>query len=187
MLHSPGNFHGCQWNPSPARYAYSRRKSSAAVRAQPRPLTRSGCCYGGRADRACRLGMVARPGRELAITHGPQLPAQGLLGNGDAELLEDPLRQIDQPPSHHPVDSRDRASLDHPLNGSALDVIKLRGLARRLAVQKTVGASRIEAEHPIADDLKSHAPDLRCLAALCTVIDRRRACGPSFVFFANPR
>jgi hypothetical protein len=113
-------------------------------------------------------------GRELAITHGPQLPAQGLLGNGDAELLEDPLRQIDQPPSHHPVDSRDRASLDHPLNGSALDVIKLRGLARRFAVQKTVGASRIEAEHPIADDLKSHAPDLRCLAARCTVIDRRK-------------
>ena len=28
--------------------------------------------------------------------HGPQLPAQSLPGDGDAEFLKDPLRQIDQ-------------------------------------------------------------------------------------------
>jgi hypothetical protein len=79
--------------------------------------------------------VVAWPGRELAIAHGPQLPAQGLLGDGDAELLEDPLRQIDQPPAHHTVDRRDWAALDCPRNSLALGVIELGGLAGRLAVQ----------------------------------------------------
>jgi len=41
--------------------------------------------------------MVAWAGRELAVAHGPQLAAQGLLGHGDAELLPDPLDEIDQP------------------------------------------------------------------------------------------
>ena len=88
--------------------------------------------------------MVARPGRELAIAHGAQLPAERLLGDGDAELLEDPLRQIDQPPAHHAVNRRDRATLDHPGDRLALAIIELGGLAWRLAVQQTVRAPRVE-------------------------------------------
>ncbi len=42
--------------------------------------------------------MVARSGREFAVAHGAQFPAEGLLGDRDAEFLEDPLRQVDQPP-----------------------------------------------------------------------------------------
>ena len=34
---------------------------------------------------------MARPCRELAIAHGAQLPAERLLGDRDAELLEDPF------------------------------------------------------------------------------------------------
>jgi hypothetical protein len=48
-------------------------------------------------DRALGLSVVARPGRESAVAHGAQFPAERLLGDRDAEFLEDPLRQIDQP------------------------------------------------------------------------------------------
>src|SRR5580704_11155601 len=78
--------------------------------------------------------MMAGPGRDLAIAHGSQLPAQCLLGDGDAVLLEDPLRQIDQPPTHHAVDCRDRTALDHPRDGLALRIVELRGLAARRTV-----------------------------------------------------
>src|SRR5258706_3756302 len=42
-------------------------------------------------DRALRLRMVARSGREFAVAHGAQLPAERLLGDRDAEFLEDPF------------------------------------------------------------------------------------------------
>ena len=74
--------------------------------------------------------MVARSGREFAVAHGAQFPAERLLGNRDAELLEDPLRQIDQPPTHHAVNCRDRTTLDHAGDGLALTVVELGRLAR---------------------------------------------------------
>src|SRR5919202_5004655 len=37
------------------------------------------------------VGRVARPGRELAIVHGPQLATERLLRDGQAELVKDPL------------------------------------------------------------------------------------------------
>ena len=118
--------------------------------------------------------MMAWPSREFAIAHSPQLPAQSLLGDGDAELLKDPLRQIDQPPTHHAVDSRDRAALDHPRDCLALNIIELRGLPGRFAVHKTIGATRIEPQHPIPDDLKPNVANLRRLDARRTVIDRSK-------------
>ena len=42
---------------------------------------------------------MPRAGGELAITHGAQLPAQGLLGDREAELLEHPLAKINNPPA----------------------------------------------------------------------------------------
>ena len=63
------------------------------------------------------LRMVARARREFAVAHGAQLPAERLLGDSDAELLKDPLRQIDQPPAHNAVDRREqdrwRRASDH--------------------------------------------------------------------------
>ena len=116
---------------------------------------------------------MAWPGRELAIAHGAELPAQGLLGDGDAELLEDPLRQIDQPPAHHAMDCGDRSALNHPRNGSAMGIIELGGLPRRFTIQKPIRAVRIEPDHPVPDDLQTNAADLGCLGARCTVIDSR--------------
>ena len=126
--------------------------------------------------------MVARTGRQFAVAQGAQFPAERLLGDGDAELLEYPLRQIDQPPAHYAVDSRDRAALDHPHNGLALHIVELRWLTRRFAVQETVGTPRVEPQHPIPDDLKSDAADLRGLYPLRAVVDRCKRLGLGGLF-----
>src|SRR5215471_10269147 len=84
---------------------------------------------------ARRLSVVARPGREFAVAHGPELPADCLLGDRDAEFLKYPLRQIDQPPAHHAVDRRDRTTFNHAGKCSAVAVVELGWLPRRLAVQ----------------------------------------------------
>jgi hypothetical protein len=120
-------------------------------------------------DRALDLGVVAWPRRELAIAHGPQFPAQGLFGDGDAEFLVEPLRQIDQPPAHHAMGGRDWAAIDHLRNGLALNIIELRWLARRLAVKQAGRAPCIKPEHPIPDDLK---PDPAVAASVCVAPHR---------------
>src|ERR1700704_1378929 len=95
-----------------------------------------------------------------------------------AELLEDPLRQIDQPPAHHAMDRRDRAVLDHQHNSLALGIIEPRGLAWRFAVKQAVRTACVEPQYPIPDDLKPDPADLRCLRALRTVINRRKSQKP---------
>ena len=87
---------------------------------------------------------MAGPGRELAVAHGAQFPAERLLGDGDAELFEYPLCQVDQPPTDHAVDSRDRAAFNYPGDRLALTIIEFGWLAWRLAVQQTFGAPRVE-------------------------------------------
>ena len=118
--------------------------------------------------------MVARSGREFAVAHGAQLPAERLLGDCNAEFLEDPLRQIDQPPAHHAMDRRDRATLDHAGDGLTLEVIELGRFTRRLAVQESVRPASVEAQHPVPDDLKPDAADLGRLGTRRTVIDCRK-------------
>ena len=55
---------------------------------------------------AFRLGVMARASRELAIIHLAQHAAQRLLGDDDAEFLENPLAEIrDDPPTHDPRES----------------------------------------------------------------------------------
>src|SRR6476469_10331428 len=143
-------------------------------------------------DRARGLRVMARPCGEFAIAHGAQLPAERLLGNRDAELLEDPLCQIDQPPTHHAVDCRNRPTLDHAGDGLALDVVELGRLPRRLSVQQTVRAPLAEVQHPISDDLKPHTANHRRLSTRRAVIDRCKSQKPTglgavFRLFAKPR
>jgi hypothetical protein len=65
-------------------------------------------------DRSFGLGIMAWPGGKFAVTHGVQLPAHRLGGDVNAELLKDPLAQIDEPPAHDAMDGRDWPILDHP-------------------------------------------------------------------------
>ena len=58
------------------------------------------------------LGVMARASREFAVAHGPQDPAQFLLGDLHAMILGQDLRQIAQPPAHHPVSGWRRPLFD---------------------------------------------------------------------------
>jgi hypothetical protein len=72
------------------------------------------------------MGPIAHAdGPELTEAHRPQLPAQSLLGNPDAVLLPHPLRQVDQPPAHDPMDRRDWTALDDAGEFPALDTVEL--------------------------------------------------------------
>src|SRR4029077_8371886 len=84
-----------------------------------------------------------------------------------------------QPPAHHAVNSRNRATLDHADDRLTLEVIELGRLARRLAVQQTVRAARVKAQHPVADDLTPDTADPRGLAARRPLIDRRKRQKPA--------
>ena len=115
---------------------------------------------------------MARAGRELAIVHGPQLAAQGLLGDGEAQLLPEPLDQIDQAPAHHAVDGRNGPLLDDGPQGRAMRVGELGGLARRLAVDQALGPMGVELHHPVPHDLNRDPADPSRLSAGRPVIDR---------------
>ena len=119
------------------------------------------------------------PSGQLAIAHSPQFPAQRLLGDGDAELLEYPLRQVDQPPANYTVNRRDRAALDHQGDCLALAIIQLGRLAWRLSVQQPIGAMRVEPQHPVPDDLYTDAADLGRLGAGRAVVDRCKSQKPT--------
>src|SRR3982750_4991870 len=69
---------------------------------------------------------MARAGRELAIVHGPQLAAQRLLGDGEAELLPEPLDEVDQAPAHHAMDGRDGTLMDDDLQGLSVLIVEPR-------------------------------------------------------------
>jgi hypothetical protein len=92
---------------------------------------------------------MARTRGELAIAQAAQYPAQRLFADGNAKFRIDPLRQIDQPPAHHPVHRRVRTGVDDPLQGRALLGIQQRHLTRRLAVDQTLRAGRVERQHPV--------------------------------------
>ena len=87
-------------------------------------------------DRSLGLRMVTRPGRKLAIAHAAKFPAQGLLGDRHAELLEDPLAEIDDPPAHDAMYRGDRPALDDRGKRCPMGVVEPRGLSRRLAIDQ---------------------------------------------------
>ena len=90
-------------------------------------------------DRAFGLRVMAGTGRELTITHGAQSAAQRLLGDDDAEFLEDPLAEVDDPPAHDPMHRRDRAALDYRGERRAVRAVKTGWLSGRLAVIRPSG------------------------------------------------
>ena len=83
--------------------------------------------------------MMARARREATISHSPQLAAECLDRDRDAEFLEDPLAEIDQPPAHDAVDRRDWAFFDCLGERCAMRVVQPRGLAWRFPVDEAVG------------------------------------------------
>lgn len=105
--------------------------------------------------------MVDRPCRVLAEPQSLQLTADSGLVQRNTELLEDPLRQVFQPPAHNTVDRRDRTCLDNLGQRSAVPVVQLRRLARCLSVDQSAWPLGIEAQHPISNELKPDPVYLR--------------------------
>ena len=87
---------------------------------------------------------MAGASRKLAIAHLAEHAAECLLGDDDAEFLENPLAQIDDPPTHDPVNRRDRPALDDRRERRAMRLVEPRLLPRRLAVDQAVRPLRVE-------------------------------------------
>ena len=112
--------------------------------------------------------------RKLAISHRAEHAAQGLLGDGDTELLENPLAKVDDPPAHDPMNRRNRSALQDRRQRRPMLALQPQRLPWRLAVDQAVRPMRVEPEHPVANDLKAHTADLGRLAAPRPVVDRRK-------------
>jgi len=117
---------------------------------------------------------MARASRKLAIAHLAQHAAERLLGDNDAEFLENPLAKIDDPPVHHPMNRRDRPALEDCGQRPPMLVVQPRRLPRRLAIDRAFPTMRSEPDHPIANDLQSDGTDLRRLGAARAVVNRRQ-------------
>ncbi len=120
------------------------------------------------------LGVVARPGRQLAEPHRLQFPAHRRFVHRDPEFLKYPLRQILEPPAYHPVDCRDRTTRHCRRQRLPLRRIQLRRLPRGLAVNQAIGTRRVEMENPVTDELQPHPTKLRRPTAAAAVVDRRQ-------------
>ena len=118
---------------------------------------------------------MPRTGRELAVAQSPQLAAQRLLRDRDAELLPDPGDEIDKAPAHQTVNRRDRPRVDDVLQGLALLTVQKRAGARRPAGHESLRPRSVEAQHPVAHNLQRDAADPRCLGACRPIVDRRQA------------
>lgn len=113
--------------------------------------------------------------RELAKAHRPQFSAERLHRDRDAELFEDPLTEIDEPPAHNTVNRWDWTFFDDLGERRPMDVFELRRLAWRLLVDETVGAVGVELHDPVTHDLQCHAADFRSRDARRPLVDRSQS------------
>jgi len=113
--------------------------------------------------------------RELAKAHRAQFPAERLHRDRDAEFLENPLAEIDEPPAHDAVNRRDWTLLDHLGERHPVGVFELRRLAWRLLIDETAGAMGVELHDPVTHNLQCHAADFRSLDARRPLVDRSQS------------
>lgn len=109
----------------------------------------------------------------------PQLPAYRRLADRHPERLPEPLREVDPPPAHHPVAPGLRTGLHHPRQRRPLHRRQRRRLARRLAVDQPGRTFRVEAQHPVPDDLQPDTADPRCLGPRPALRDHRQCQQPT--------
>jgi hypothetical protein len=123
--------------------------------------------------------MMARTRRELAIAQRPQFAAQRGLAHRNPELIPDPLHQILQPPTHHAMDGRNRATLHQGHQGVPVAGLELAGIPRRLAVDQAFGSLGIEPHRPVAHRLQPDTADPRRPGPRAALIDLRQRQQPS--------
>jgi len=99
--------------------------------------------------------MVTRTGGEPSIAQGSQLAAARLHRDRDAELLEDPSGEIDEPPAHYTMERRDGSFVDDLGKCHPMRFVQPRGLAGCLLIDEAVRTVSVELHHPVAADLRS--------------------------------
>ena len=98
-------------------------------------------------------------------------PAQLLADRRHGQLFLEPCRQIAAPPAHHTVDLRIRAAL---YNRRPLRLVQVAGRTRSLPVLQTVSPFRVEAQHPVPDDLQPDTCKTRRIRTTMTVVNHRK-------------
>jgi hypothetical protein len=114
---------------------------------------------------------MTRTRRNLAEPQSLQRPPDGRFIQRDAEFLEDPVRQVLEPPAHHPVSRRDRSAFDDLGQRLALAFVELPRLARCLAIDQSAWTFGVEAQDPIPDDLTIDPANHSRLAASAAIVD----------------
>ena len=76
------------------------------------------------------------------------------------------------------MDSRHRPTLDHLRQRTPVRIAHKRRWTWRTAGDQAVGAMRIEACHPVPDDLQAHTANPGSIAARATLIDGRQSQEP---------
>ena len=165
---------GCQWAMLPNDFPPSATRRCNAISTIGETVV---CCTGWRSffksrHGICVLGMMARPGRELGITQGAQLPAQGLPAHRQAELIAQPLHQINQPPAHHTMDRRQRAALDDRQQTLAVSLLKDQRFTRPLTIQQTVRAIGVETQYPVSNSLNADISGARRFRAERPIVNQ---------------
>jgi len=116
--------------------------------------------------------MMTRPRRELSIAQRAQFAAEDLFGDRYAIVIEDPLREIDQPPAHDLMDRGVRTGFDHGDKRAPLFVIEQARTSGRLAIDEPVRPLGVEPKHPIAKGLKPHPSKPGRISPRAAIIDR---------------
>lgn len=101
--------------------------------------------------------MMPRPGGQLYVAQLFQLAADAGLVERDGKFVINPLGQVDQPPTHHPMDCRDGAAFDDIDQCLPLRIVQPQTGAERLAIQNSIGPTVIEPDHPVPHNLKPNA------------------------------
>ena len=107
----------------------------------------------------------------LAIVHRLEHPPHRCFVKRDAELIGQPLHQVDQPPAHHFVHGRDRAPLNDVLERLALLFSELRLRSRCLEVDQSLQTPAVEPQSPVPDTLQRHPADQGRLAARAALVN----------------
>ena len=105
--------------------------------------------------------MVARSRCELDVAQLLQLAPHSRFIERHRKFLVKPSTQVYQPPTHNPMDRRDRTALDRLNKRPPLGIIKPGPGTRCLAVEQTIRASGVEPYYPVPHDLQTHATDPR--------------------------
>jgi len=119
--------------------------------------------------------MVTWACRQFDIAQLFQLSPYGRFRQRNPKFVMKPPRQVDQPPTHNPMDRWYRSTFNDLRQRLALDIIQQGRLAWGLAVKETRWTSGVEPHHPIPHDLQGHSADARGIAAVRAIIDFRQS------------